>query len=188
MLTTDDFLKMASDKPFSETLAALPHFARGLPSADQLRNAGVATVFRELLVQGSVISNENSNVEFCHCQGWIHADRSSEGSPCYTFPSPLHAYYVSCKLIPPAVQCPFRTVQEMTFAILKKFNRSQLSSPSCIGVAFSERPLEARYQFEFYRGLFAATGGGVRISPELLTAPGTAKAALISMFRGKNGG
>jgi len=56
MLTTDDFLKMAHKKPFSETLAALPHFARGLPSGDQLRSVGVATVFRELLVRANVIS------------------------------------------------------------------------------------------------------------------------------------
>ena len=78
--------------------------------------------------------------------------------------------YASWRLTPILGQCPYVTVQDMTFSILKKFNPSQLSSPSRIGVAFSDRPLEARYQFEFYRGLFAATGGGVRICPELFTA------------------
>ena len=66
----------------------------------------------------------------------------------------------------------------MTFSILKKFNPSQLSSPSRIGVAFPDRPMEARYQFEFYRGLFTATGGGVRICPELFTAPGARKGGI----------
>jgi len=80
--------------------------------------------------------------------------------------------YVSWRLTPILRQFPYATVHDMTFSILKKFNPSQLSSPSRIGVAFSDRPLEARYQFEFYRGLFAATGGGVRICPELFTAPG----------------
>jgi hypothetical protein len=66
----------------------------------------------------------------------------------------------------------------MMLSILKAFNPSQLSSPSRIGVAFSDRPIEARYQFELYRGLFAATGGGVRICPELYTAPGARKGCI----------
>ena len=73
----------------------------------------------------------------------------------------------------------------MTFSILKKFNPSQLSSPSRIGVAFSDRPMEARYQFELYRGLFAATGGRVRICPELLTAQG-ARRGRIDFFVPEN--
>ena len=87
--------------------------------------------------------------------------------------------YVSWKLIPAVVPCPFVTIQDMALSILKQFSPSQLSSPSHLGTTFSNRPLEARYQFEFYRGLFAATsGGGVRISPELLTMTGTSEGCI----------
>jgi len=36
----------------------------------------------------------------------------------YMFSLPLHAIYVSWKLIPSIVECPFMTIQDMTFAIL----------------------------------------------------------------------
>jgi hypothetical protein len=86
------------------------------------------------------------------------------------------------------VHCPFVTVRDMTFGILKKFVPSQLSSPSRIGVAFSDRPLEGRYQYEFYRGLFTATGGGVRTGPKLLTAPGACKGRIDFFVPGKKWG
>ena len=152
-------------------LSGLPNFSRGLPRADDLQKAAVATVFRKLLAHGSIIASGNYDEDFCHRYGWIHSEQLS-GKTYYTFSSPLHAIYVSWRLIPTTIPCPFTTIWDMTLSILKKFTPSQLSSPSRIGMAFSDRPMEARYQFEFYRGLFAATGGGVRICPELFTAPG----------------
>jgi hypothetical protein len=169
-LVVDDLLNIhQAGKPLPD----LPNFSRGLPSVNDLQQATVATVFRKLLTHGSIIASENHDEDFCHRCGWMRSEQLS-GKICYTFPSPLHAMYVSWRLIPATIQCPFPTIRDMTFSILKKFNPSQLPS-SCIEVAFLDRPMEARYQFEFYRGLFAATGGGVRICPELFTAPGTCK-------------
>ena len=80
---------------------------------------------------------------------------------------------------PPAVaSSPFVTIQDMVVSVFKQFKPSRLSSPSHLGVAFSNCPLETRYQFEFYRGLFAANNGAVRISSELLTMTGTSDGCL----------
>ena len=130
-------------------------------------------MFQKLLTHGSIIASGDRDEDFCHRHGWMHSEQLSDNIY-YTFSSPLHAMYVSW-LIPTIIQCPFATIWDMTFSILKKFSPSQLSSPSRIGVAFSDHPMEARYQFEFYRGLFAATGGGVRSCPEFFTAPGSCK-------------
>lgn len=181
MLNVEDFLYMETGKLFPAMLEHLPSFSRGLPQVAELQKAGVATVFRELLIEGSITRDGDVDVDFCHRRGWMHSELDS-GKTCYTFPSPLHATYISWRLIPSNVQCPYATVQEMAFTILKKFNPSQLSSPSRIGVAFSDRPLEARYQSEFYRGLFAATGGGVRICPELFTERGARQGGRINFY------
>jgi hypothetical protein len=154
-------------KPLSE----LPNFSRGLPSVDDLGNLAVANTFRKLLTQTYIIASGSSDEDFCHRRGWMHSVRR-QSKTYYVFASPLHAMYVSWRLIPTIIQCPYLNVRDMTFSILKKFNPSQLSSPSRIDLDFSDSPLEARYQFEFYRGIFASTGGGVRICPELFTAPG----------------
>jgi hypothetical protein len=74
--------------------------------------------------------------------------------------------------MPSVIDCPFSTVKDMAFAIIKKFRPTQLSSPTSIGQTSTDQPLEARYQSEFYYGLFALLGG-VIICPELLTAPGS---------------
>jgi hypothetical protein len=176
-LTCDDLLKMQqAGKPLSD----LPNFSRGLPSVDDLCKPAVATTFRKLLTQRYIIASGISDEDFCHRRGWMHSEWR-QGKTCYVFASPLHAMYVSWRLIPTIIQCPYLTVRDMTFSILKKFNPSRLSSPSRIGLDFSDSPLEARYQFEFYRGLFAATGGGVHICPELFTAPG-ARRGCIDFF------
>jgi hypothetical protein len=187
MLNIEDFFNIAPGTVLPETLESLPNFSRGLPQIVQLRTAGVAAVFRKLLTMGSIIEDGDDNVDFCHRHGWIHSEMNL-GKTCYTFPSPLHATYVSWRLIPPVIHCQFMTVRDMAFGILKKFVPSQLSSPSRIGVAFSDRPLEARYQYEFYRGLFTATGGGVRICPELLTAPGARRGRINFFVPGKKWG
>jgi hypothetical protein len=70
----------------------------------------------------------------------------------------------------------------MALLILKQFSTSQLPSPShlgaAFGAAFSNRPLKVCYQFEFYRGCFAATNGAARISPELLNMTGTSEGCI----------
>jgi len=159
-------------------LPDIPNVSRGLPTVDVLRKPNIATVFRTLLTQGSIrASGFDNDVDFCHRRGWVHSEQHLAESR-YALASPLHAMYVSWKLIPAVVPCPFVTIQDMALSILKQFSPSQLSSPSHLGTTFSNRPLEARYQFEFYRGLFAATSGGVRISPELLTMTGTSEGCI----------
>ena len=159
-------------------LLDLPNFSRGLPTTSDLQKPNVATVFRKLLTQGSVVtSSGDSDVEFCCRRGWVHSERHSDEIH-YAFPSPLHAIYISWKLIPAVVSCPFATIQYMAFSILKQFIPSQLSSLSCLGVAFCSLPLEPHYQFEFYCNLFAATNGAVCISPELVTMTETSKGCI----------
>ena len=158
-------------------LSGLPNFSRGLPCVDDLQKAAVVTVFRKLLTHGSIIASGNYDEDLCHRYGWIHSGQLS-GKTYYTFSSPLHAMYVSWRLIPTTIPCPSTTIWDMTFLILKEFTPSQLSSPSHIGMAFSDRPMEAHYKFEFYHGLFAATGSGVRICPKLFTAPAAHKGCI----------
>jgi len=52
-------------------------------------------------------------VEVCHHHGWIQSGISLE-KVCYMFSLPLHATYVSWKLIPSIVECPFMPTQDMT--------------------------------------------------------------------------
>jgi hypothetical protein len=174
-------------------LEEFPNLTQGLPDGAQLQTANIAGVFQELLMQGGAITRYwdalDNDVNFCHRQGWIHSDLDKKTDMVsYTFPSPLHATYVSWKLIPASEDCPFETVRDLAFAILMKFVPARQSSPSRIGVAFSDRPLEARYQCEFYRGLFSATGGSVRICPELLTAPGARSGRIEFFIPGKKWG
>ena len=172
-LICEDLLKI---QEAGTPLSTLPNFSCGLPSVDDLAHTGVANIFQNLLTQPErcIIASGIDIEEFCHRCGWMHSERHNNKTY-YMFASPLHSMYVSWRLIPANIQCPYSTVQEMTFSILKKFNPSHLSSPSRIRSDFSDCPLETRYQFEFYRGPFAATGGGVHICPELLTALGACR-------------
>ena len=181
--------EMEPNKPFENALLySLEIFSRGLPQPHQLQKPGVAGVFRELLVQGYIARNVlDKDVDYCHRRGWMQSGWSHD-TLYYTFASPLHAMYVSWKLIPRVLNCPFTNVREMTFSIVKHFVPSQLSAPTSIGCASTDRPLEARYQYEFYRGLFKATNGGVRICPELLSAPGALKGRIDFFIPGKNWG
>jgi hypothetical protein len=170
-LNIDDFFNVVepgnseseseSESFFPDTLESFMNFSRGLPRHVDLRDTGIAAVFRRLLIEGSitVTGDGDVNVDLCHRKGWIHAEMNPDDKPCYTFPSPLHAAYVAWRIIPLETRCQFGTVRDMSFAILKNFTRSQLQvsspGPSHFGVASSDRPLEP---YEFYRGLFPATG------------------------------
>jgi hypothetical protein len=162
---------MQPQKLLPTTLENLENFSRGLPSPEELQQPAVADVFRKMLTQ-SDLSGSSDTVELCHRRGWIHCELD-DWRFCYIFSTPLHAAYISWKLIPYTVECPYATVQDMSFSIIRQFNSSHLSSPSNIGIASLDQPLEARYQQEFYFGLFKATGGGVLICPELFSVSGT---------------
>lgn len=179
-MTVNDFLVAQPQKWFLESLQGLGNFARELPLDQEFQDPAVANVFRKLLTRERVSPGDEA-AELCHRHGWIQSDQMAT-EVYYTFSSPLHATYVAWKLIPPVAQCSFSTVKQMTFAVIKNFRPAQLSSPSRIGVATTDQPLEARYQHEFYRGLFVATGGGVLTSPELFSVPQAHRSGCIDMF------
>jgi hypothetical protein len=175
-LTVTHFFNLLPKGKLPREFCNHPTFRRGLPFAKDLKDPNIAAVFRELLMQGTVMRKPDvmdDAVNSCHGR-WIHAEMNS-GNICYMFSSPLHGMYISWMLLPAVVECPFETVRDMTFAIIKKLDPSQQLSPFRIGEDSTDRPLEARYQYEFYRGVFAATGGGVNICPELLSAYGARK-------------
>jgi hypothetical protein len=71
---------------------------------------------------------------------------------------------------------------------LSDYQKFQLMSPSYIGRDSADQPMEWRYQYEFYRGVFAATGGGVAICPELLSATGRRSGRIDLFVPGKKWG
>jgi hypothetical protein len=119
----------------------------------------------------------------CYRGGCVHS-ALVEGKVIYAFPSLLHAAYVSWRLLPSSFESHFKTPRDR----LSQFRSLQLASPARIGVAFTDRPPEAQYQDEFYRGLLAATGSGTQISPEFLSAPGARLGPSTSLFQQKNDG
>jgi len=179
-LTVAHFFNSLPKGEFVNTLRSFPNFGRGIPLDEDLQDPDIAAVFRELLVKGNVTGKQSKMTEAvntCHRRGWIHAGLKSDETS-YILASPLHAIYLSWKLLPVSVEFPYKTVRDMTFAIIKTFNPSQLSSLSHIGEDSTDRPVEARYQYEFYRGVSKATGGGVAVCPEILSARGARKGRL----------
>jgi hypothetical protein len=104
----------------------LPNFSWGLLIDGELQDPVVANVFWRWLTWNNNLFTkaELAVVEVCHHHGWIQSGISLE-KVCYMFSLPLHATYVSWKLIPSTVECPFMPTQDMTFAIIKKFTPSQ---------------------------------------------------------------
>jgi hypothetical protein len=131
MLTVTHFFNLVPKERFLGTLMDFRNFMRGVPTDDDLRKPHIAAVFHELLKQRSLIRQQGATedaVDECHRHGWIQADMSSDNTDIslsyirYTFASPLHGMFVSWKLIPVDVEFPDNTLQDMAFAIIKKFN------------------------------------------------------------------
>jgi hypothetical protein len=170
--TIEMFLEANPIRELFSSQATFQGVARGLPKDHDIQNPEVATVFRQLLLHGSIAGNPpNEILQMCFRRGWVHSDLISEEVH-YAFASPLHESYVAWKMIPRVVECPYSTLFDMVIAVVKQFKPIQLRSPSRVGVAFCKRPIEARYQDEFYRGLFHASEGAVVISPEYASFSG----------------
>jgi len=164
-----------------------------------MQDPAIANILHKVIADGGIVI-EGAHVDVdgdplvtCYRHGWIHADAiedetSREKKTSYKFASPLHATYISWSMIPPVFECSFETVKEMAFALLKKFNRSQLLSPAHMGETRRDKPHEARYQFEFYRVLKAATGGGFVVAPEFHTAVGAPRGRIDFFIPGKKWG
>jgi hypothetical protein len=139
-------------------------FGRGLPQPPDLQNPAFAEIFRRLLVHGAIRGGDATVIKAFE-RGWVHSE-INEDNVYYVFPSPLHASYLSWKLLPHESRCPFNSLVDFVLAVVKLFKPSQLRSPNNIGVACVQRPVEARYQDEFYRAAHCVTHGGITITPE----------------------
>ena len=106
--------RLTQDATAGKPLFNLPNSSRGLPTVDDLRKPAVANTFGKLLTQGYITASGISDEDFCHHRGWMHSVRRRDET-CYVFASPLHAMYVSWRLIPTIIQCPYSTVWDMTF-------------------------------------------------------------------------
>lgn len=164
-------------------------FARGLPYNADLKNPGVAAVFRDLLKLGFIElsdGHKNESVILCHRNGWLHSETTCTNYDTvirYTFSSFLHEACVSWKLEPLDHRPPFPTILDMVFNVISRFKPSNLRLlyPRMHGSP-TENPHEAIYAQEFYRSLHDLTRGSVRITPDFASASGAPVLGRIDFF------
>jgi hypothetical protein len=157
-------------------------FGRGLPTNEELRVIGYANVFRDLLINESIDhgAKYGEALEWCHRHGFIQCDALEE-QVYYVLPSPLHEAYLSWKLMPLDVIIPYDAVLDLAIAVIRQFSPSQLlTPPPRMKGTVEDKPPEAQYQKEFYRGLFKLFGGAFG-SPEYGTERG-ARRGRIDFF------
>ncbi|KAA8904998.1 hypothetical protein FN846DRAFT_919559 [Sphaerosporella brunnea] len=138
-------------------------FGRGFPPDNALHNKGVASFFRAMLAKGLLPESDIWDKDmFQGCQtsfksGWIQAALDENGRIIiYVFPSPLHEWFYSYKLVPPSPEVDFDLYPgplELVLAVLKRFKPSQLN-------------LEAQFGMELYRATFDLLNGNIVPSPE----------------------
>lgn len=162
-------------------------FERGLPTSEELQeDPEVVAVFRDLLVHGTIDSRENEDeaVQKCHRHGWIQSNRTTnERIIRYAFPSPLHAACISWRLEPTSNRPQFTSPYALALDAISKFKPSQLHLPiRHVNPLSTDKLPEAQYQDEFYRSVFVATSGNVRISPEFASARGAHVPGRIDFF------
>ena len=128
-------------------------FGRGLPTSEELCKIGVADVFRDLLINGSIDhggSQYNLAVEWCHKKGFIQSNAFEE-QVYYVLPSPLHEAYLSWRLMPSDLVIPHVTILDLAITVICRFNPSQLlSPPRRLKGRENNKPPEAQYQKEFF--------------------------------------
>jgi hypothetical protein len=164
-------------------------FGRGLPLEKELSaDLNVAALFRTL-IQNPFLEEGQVNqeaVDKCHRNGWIHAVQPNPSSSTYyTFASPLHSTFISWILAPTNDMPSYPSVVDLCTAVISKFKPSQMHIPERrVGSSFGtvDALPEAQYQDEFYRSLFKATAGNVRISPEFASARGAHVIGRIDFF------
>ncbi|TDL14323.1 hypothetical protein BD410DRAFT_797248 [Rickenella mellea] len=187
--TVEDFYRLNPWEAFFTKLGQAD-FARGLPNEIEMHNSNVTNVMRKLLRNWTIGTGETEEekeaVRTCHENGWIQADliKTSlydDDEIVYSFASPLHGVYISQKFTISDAQIPLQTVTDLTFDIIQRFKPVQLSESAQVGSLLTQRPMEARYQDEFYRRLGELVGDCVRISPEFLTTA-NAKKGCIDFF------
>jgi len=157
-------------------------FGRGLATREDLCRTGVADIFRDLLVNESIDRNSKYGgaLEWCYKNGFIQSDAIEE-QVYYILPSPLHEAYLSWRLMPSDVVIPHDTILDFAIAVILQFSPAQLlKPPRRMNGTPKDKPPEAQYQKEFYRGLFTLFGGAFG-SPEFGTESG-ARPGRIDFF------
>jgi len=163
-------------------------FTRGLPIvSDFSKHPDTVAVFKSLIRDGELekgVENEEV-IDKCHRFGWIYASMDPSSSEIrYSFASPLHAAYISW-IVQPSNDMPwYPSAFDLCIAVISKFKPSQMHIPiRRVGVPSAKGLLpEAQYQDEFYRSLFSATAGNVRISPEFASAKEAQPTGRIDFF------
>jgi hypothetical protein len=114
-------------------------------------------------------SDENllKTLDRCHRSGWLHADQILPGIVGYTFPTPLHRWFVEWKLFGSTATTPTQaTILEFSIEVIRRFSPLNLSNERRIGAGFIQRPPEAQYQDEFYRCCHELSKGSTVFFPE----------------------
>jgi len=171
VLTTADF-KVMDKRAFWHDIEYHSAFGRGLATREELCRIGVAHIFRDLLVNESIDrdSKYGEALEWCHKKGFIQSDAIDE-QVSYILPSPLHESYLSWRLMPRDVLIPHDTILDFAIAVILQFSPGQLLKPSRrMDGMDTDKPPEAQYQKEFYRGLCTLFGGGIWIPNSELNA------------------
>jgi len=131
------------------------------------------------------LNNETEDARSCHRRGWIYSYQDPQDALAirYTFPSPLHRASVSWRLQPTDDMPSFDSLYALSVSTISKFKPSQLRVPiRRAGGQSSTSPPEAQYQQEFYRCVFEATFGHVRITPEFASAKNAKVTGRIDLF------
>jgi hypothetical protein len=164
-------------------------FARGLPSTSDLNHYSfVIQTLRDLLrddVAKRPLGHSDLAIHTCHTKGWIHSDLDATGPVelvKYSFPSFLHKFAISWKLMPSDHIPNFPSLLKMCQDVISLFKPSHFMAPHHIGWKPEEGPSEAQYQHEFYRCLHDATFGNVRISPEFASSAHASARGRIDLF------
>uniref|UniRef100_A0A0W0FSD3 Uncharacterized protein n=1 Tax=Moniliophthora roreri TaxID=221103 RepID=A0A0W0FSD3_MONRR len=139
------------------------NFCRGLP-AEHMSTAWTKT---EL---SSPDPEQAEALQFMKTQGWMYVYESPNDDTAIRFPSPLHLSWFSNKLLanttlpPDLASMPFETFWQ---TVLRRFSPAAFRSPPHAEVAKSGASfVEAQYQNQFYRSIYALTEGAMAVSPE----------------------
>jgi hypothetical protein len=125
----------------------------------ELLEPSIARVFHAVLTNNFVTDEmldfmeDKDALDRCFRHGWLHAT-ALQDQTIYIFTTPLHRWFVEyylgarvAKFTPVAGQ----DLPAFAIEVIRNFSRLNLSSGNKIGALDSQRPLEARYQDEFYR-------------------------------------
>lgn len=137
------------------------------------------TVLSATVVHDRMFPNPSHKEALTKCfkEGWLHADKNVSHDAMvvgYFFASPLHRWFVTCKLLDQIGASPVITVSLLEFVIqvIRCFSPLNLSSQRIVGPYYFQSVPEAQYQDEFYRCCYDLTAGCLVTFPEFGTAEG----------------